>query len=78
MNESQTTIQGLVKRCGGAAAITAKAESDLTHWAVYKWYKNGIPEDRWHLVMSLSGATVTEIYAANQSAKRERVSDVVA
>jgi hypothetical protein len=59
------TVQEIVKRCGGPSVLEEFSPGDLTHWAVYKWYKNGIPEDRWELVMRLSGVSVTDVYEAN-------------
>jgi hypothetical protein len=64
------TIPEVVERCGGPEAIAAASQGRLTHWAVYKWAKNGIPEDRWDLVMELAKVSVEEIYAANQALRR--------
>lgn len=65
MSSHPLTVQEIVKRCGGPSILEEGSPGDLTHWAVYKWYKNGIPEDRWALVMRLSGVSVTDIYEAN-------------
>jgi hypothetical protein len=65
MSSHPLTVQEIVRRCGGPSALEEFSPGDLTHWAVYKWYKNGIPEDRWELVMRRSGVSVTDIYKAN-------------
>lgn len=65
MNSAPLTVQEIVKRCGGPSVLEELSKGDLTHWAVYKWYKNGIPEDRWELVMRLSDVTITDLYVAN-------------
>lgn len=75
MTSAPLTVQEIVKRCGGPSKLEALSPGDLTHWAVYKWYKNGIPEDRWELVMRLSDVSVTDIYEANAALRRAAPSD---
>lgn len=64
------TIPEILERCGGPEAIALASQGKLSRWAVYKWPKNGIPEDRWDLVMELTEVSVEEIYAANQALRR--------
>lgn len=73
MISAPLTVQEIVKRCGGPSALEELSAGDLTRWAVYKWYKNGIPEDRWELVMRLSEVSVTDLYEANLALRQAGV-----
>jgi hypothetical protein len=67
MKDNALTVQQIVARCGGATVIAAR--SDVGAWAVYKWYKNGIPKEHWPLVMDLSGLTLQELFQADRLAR---------
>jgi len=67
------TVREIVKDCGGAIAVAAASQRTacpVTDEAVFKWYRNGIPEDHWPMIMELSGRTVEQIYQANRIAER--------
>ncbi len=67
MKDNALTVQQIVARCGGAPSISAR--SDVSSWAVYKWYRNGIPNEHWDLLMEMSGVTAAEIHQANRMAR---------
>jgi hypothetical protein len=67
------TVREIIKDCGGAIAVSRASQrtaSAVTNEAVFKWYRNGIPEDHWPMIMELSGRTVDQIYQANRIAER--------
>jgi hypothetical protein len=66
------TVPDIIKRAGGATAIetASKAEGGgVTAEAVYKWPGIGIPDRHWPLIMRLSGATASQMLAANVAAR---------
>lgn len=67
MTEAQITVRDILARCGGASQVASRASVSI--WAVYKWYRNGVPQEHWDTVMDLSGASPQEIYHANRLAK---------
>jgi hypothetical protein len=67
MSNHILTCQQIVQRCGGPVELSKQV--GRTHWAVYKWNKNGIPDEYWDLIMSLAGVSVDQIYNANLRAR---------
>jgi hypothetical protein len=64
------SIDEIIKRCGGAGAIERAWRAQggrLGYRTVYKWRRSGIPWKHWQVVSSLSGVTVEQIHAANQT-----------
>src|SRR5574342_63324 len=54
-------VQQIIHACGGATKVadaSRRTGSPVTFEAVFKWYRNGIPEAHWPLVIGLSGLTV--------------------
>ena len=76
MEDTPTTVQIIVARCGGAAALAEGLP--ISAWAVYKWSRNGIPDEYWDHVMTLSGASVAEIYHANRLARSREGAEAAA
>ena len=69
------TVQQIIHACGGAmkvASASRRTTTPVTFAAVFKWYRNGIPETHWPLVIGLSGQSVEEIYNANRTAEKRR------
>lgn len=67
------TVREIIKDCGGAVAVAEASQRTacpVTNEAVFKWYRNGIPEDHWPLIIELSGRTVEQVYQANRIAER--------
>ena len=61
-------IRQIIKDAGGPATIaeaSKKSAKPIGAEAVKKWTRIGIPDDHWPLMISLSGKSVEEIYAAN-------------
>lgn len=52
------------------AEASQRTAFPITSEAVFKWYRNGIPEDHWPLIIEISGKTVDQIYQANRIAER--------
>lgn len=72
-------VQQIIHTCGGATKVaeaTQQTANPVTFEAVFKWYRNGIPETHWPLVISLGGLTVQEVYDANRAAERVRLSKI--
>lgn len=66
------TVREIIKDCGGAICVadaSQRTANPVTDEAVFKWYRNGIPEAHWPLVMEKSGRTVEQIYQANRIAE---------
>lgn len=66
-------VRSLIKNCGGPAKVaeaTQETAYPVTVEAVFKWYRNGIPEDHWPVVMALGGCTLEQIYNANRVAEQ--------
>ncbi len=62
------TISAIIKKCGGAAAISRasdKCTRQITYRGVLKWVVNGIPSHWFFIIMDLGGYTADEIQAAN-------------
>jgi hypothetical protein len=62
-------VQQIIRECGGAVKVAAASQetpNPITSEAVFKWYRNGIPEDHWPLVMRLSGRKLEDVYNANR------------
>lgn len=76
MTDSNLTVQNIVARCGGVRSIAER--STVSAWAIYKWYRKGIPEEHWDLVMSLAGVSVQQIYQANKTARYRLGAEVAA
>jgi len=69
------TVQRIIQDCGGATKVadaSQKTANPVTFEAVFKWYRNGIPEVHWPLVIEMSGLTVEQIYNANRLAERQK------
>lgn len=67
-------VRSLIKSCGGPAKVadtTQETPYPVTVEAVFKWYRNGIPEDHWPVVMALGGCTLEQIYNANRVAEQQ-------
>jgi hypothetical protein len=67
MSNHILTCQQIVQRCGGPVELSKKV--GRTHWAIYKWNKNGIPDEYWDLIMTLAKVSVDQIYNANLMAR---------
>lgn len=68
------TVQDIITASGGFEKIQRAAcavGNDITWWAVKKWLKNGIPEKHWAVVMKLSGASLDEMFAANEALRAQ-------
>lgn len=66
--DSTLEIRAIIKAAGGPEAISVASKRSVKPIgteAVKKWTRIGIPEDHWPTVMSLTGKSVEEIYAAN-------------
>ncbi|OIM94128.1 hypothetical protein BLN97_12650 [Bradyrhizobium elkanii] len=61
----QPSIDDVIWAAGGPAKIAAASKGAVTVDAVHKWRRNGIRDWHWALLMSLSGVTVEQLYAAN-------------
>lgn len=59
------TVSDIIKEAGGAVAIAAASNGEVSADAAYKWQKIGIPDRHWPIVMPLAGATAEEMLAAN-------------
>jgi hypothetical protein len=67
-------VRSLIKSCGGPAKVadaTRETAYPVTVEAVFKWYRNGIPEDHWPVVMALGGCTLEQIYSANRVVEQQ-------
>lgn len=73
MNRMHRSIHDIIGDAGGEAAIekaSVTTQRPIGRDAVRKWPKKfGIPAWHWPLVMRLSGATESEMLAANQALK---------
>lgn len=47
------------------AAASLKTDFPISHWAVRKWPKNGIPRLQMDLVCKLARVSVAKVHAAN-------------
>jgi len=69
-----SSIQEIVRACGGASRVAHASRGsgrEITRDAVFKWYRNGIPEIHWPLVQSLlPDLTVEAIHIANRCTSR--------
>ena len=66
-------IREIVRKAGGpreVAAALAESDCPVGEWAVFKWYRSGIPEEHWPVIITLSGSTVQEIFDANAAARK--------
>jgi hypothetical protein len=66
------SIDKIIRACGGAKKVaegSLKTDSPVTFEAVYKWYRNGIPDAHWPLVMELGDVTSKQIFDANRVAE---------
>ena len=66
----------IVRDAGGGKAIAGaanKAGLKLGEWAPLKWPQNGIPDRYWGLMEKLAGATVGELFAANEAIRKGSV-----
>jgi hypothetical protein len=76
MTDRQLTVQNIVARCGGAAFLATQVS--LSAWAVYKWYRDGIPNRHWPTIIELSGVSAAELYHADRLAKTREGAEVAA
>lgn len=65
------TVEEIIKKAGGAGEIAALIPSISPH-APRKWPVIGIPERHWPTIMSLTGVTAHELFAANRKARTVR------
>lgn len=68
------TLEDIIRRAGGARRL-AEQSSDasggkFSHWAVYKWPEQGIPDRYWALVCRLADVSVEQVFAACEAARR--------
>ncbi len=68
-------VRDIVKKAGGPVAV-AKATSRTAYAvqidAVFKWYRNGVPDRLWPLLIDMSGVTAQDLYEANCEARRSK------
>lgn len=62
------TIEEIINRARGDRFIAAKL--NITYDAVYLWRKRGIPQKHWKVVCTLAMCAPSDIYVANQSARK--------
>jgi hypothetical protein len=44
-----------------------------SEWAIYKWYRSGIPEEYWHALRTLDQSlTLEELHLSNELLRRPR------
>lgn len=71
------TVRDVVRWAGGPRKLAKASERTLkpiSEAAVMKWYRAGIPDEHWGLVMRECDGKVTveQLYAANQKLLRKR------
>ena len=63
------TIGKIIEAAGGESAIS-EAIDGLTHYAVRKWLKNGIPEKHWMALRGLAPKiSIIDLHCANEAAR---------
>lgn len=72
MAEDIHTVADIIKRAGGAKAISERLEGRPSEWAVYKWPVSGIPDRYWPAITKMANVSVQQLFAANQHARKER------
>lgn len=65
------TINELIRDAGGAEAVSAATNGQISRDAVYKWPGNGIPDRHWGVIIRLAQSSPSEMYAANCSVRGE-------
>lgn len=63
------TIRQIIYDAGIHRIVTASAgsETPITAKGVYNWFKLGIPQRHWPVIMKLARSSEAEIFKANQS-----------
>lgn len=68
------TLEDIIRRAGGARRLAEQSSEEaggkFSHWAVYKWPEQGIPDRYWSLVCRLADVTVEQVFAACEAARQ--------
>ena len=76
-----SSIRDIVHKAGGPRALARKLASSarpVSEDAVFKWYRNGIPEEHLPTLIEGGDTTVQELYLANAELRRSRAGNVPA
>lgn len=76
MLADMSSIRDIVRSAGGPTEIARASlatQKPVTVDAVFKWYRNGIPDEHWKLIMTLTRVSVETLFDANRELDPERV-----